>query len=127
MSGAWPRSRPRWAGEARGVHSPAVSSVRSGSDEAGHRRLDSRSVPLCRPSQHAATPPLAAFCRSYKNKNKIIEQGRIQDFHWGGGGAKDYVRPRTSRARTPEVPYDRVGVTTLPWKLSGFFMLSRPI
>ena len=36
-----------------------------------------------------------------------MEQGRIQVFHGGGGGAKDYVHAHISRARSPEVPYDR--------------------
>ena len=30
---------------------------------------------------------------------RYLEQGRIQDFNWGGGGATDYVPPRTLRAR----------------------------
>ena len=32
-------------------------------------------------------------------------QGRIQDFHLGEGGAKDYARARTSQL---EVPYGQV-------------------
>ena len=30
-----------------------------------------------------------------------LTQGRIQDFHGGGGGAKDYVYARTSWVRNP--------------------------
>ena len=48
-------------------------------------------------------------------------QGRIQDFHWGAGGAKDYGRPRTSRVRRAK--------SLTAWKLSGFLcslVLSEP-
>ena len=32
----------------------------------------------------------------------VNTQGRIQDFHLGGGGTKDYMRERTLRARNPK-------------------------
>ena len=37
------------------------------------------------------------------SKNNSVHQGRIQDFHLGGGGgAKDYMRERTLRAQNPK-------------------------
>ena len=46
-------------------------------------------------------------------------QGRIQDFHWGGGGvAKDYVRK-------PKVPYGQgPGLAYIKGEALGFLMLS---
>ena len=32
----------------------------------------------------------------------VCVQGRIQDFHLGGGGAKDYMRKRILWAQTPK-------------------------
>ena len=54
-------------------------------------------------------------------------KGRIQDFYLGGR-AKDYVRTRTSRSRTPKSLTAGVqGRLKGPWKLSGVLMLSRAI
>ena len=37
-----------------------------------------------------------------------VQQGRIQGFHWGGGGgAKDYVRAARISSAKREVPYGR--------------------
>ena len=63
-----------------------------------------------------------------KSTNFIMHfQGRIQDFHrGGGGGAKDYLCAHTWRAQSPKslIVYGRG-----PWKLSGFWcflVLSEP-
>ena len=60
-----------------------------------------------------------------------VYMGRIQDFHLGGGGEKDYVRSRThTMSEKPEVPYGR-GPGTLkgPGSSRGFWcslVLSEP-
>ena len=62
----------------------------------------------------------ADFVVEVRDPNLIARA--IQGFHLGGGGgAKDYVRPRTSRARTPKSLTAGVQGPLIegPWKLSG--------
>ena len=46
---------------------------------------------------------LKAYGQNNSGLNNVGSQGRIQDFHWGGGGGKRLCARITSA--TPEVPY----------------------
>ena len=65
------------------------------------------------------------FCKQEGKDMQEVYQGRIQDFHLGGGGGKRLCARTRIKIAKPEVPYGRgPGPVKGSWKLSGFLRLS---